>query len=45
VDARPEPGLDLAGIAELAEGDALHFPNVTQNVSHCQGGAGQRLPV
>jgi hypothetical protein len=36
VDAGAEPGFDLAGVTELAEGDALHDLNVTQNVSHCQ---------
>jgi len=36
MDAGAEPGFDLAGVAELAEGDALHGLNVTQNVTHCQ---------
>src|ERR1700683_3450690 len=31
VDAGAEPGFDLAGVTELAEGDALHDLNVTQN--------------
>ena len=36
VNACLEPGFDLAGVTELAEGDTLHDSNVTQNVSHCQ---------